>query len=200
MAGGPKTSPPSYEESCIKPSPGTCPLLQQPGPGNPYREIAVQRSMLFGFCPDPSDLTMNQDWAAVLMVKCHNVPGLMREGFHWDDVNVIKEEGYVDRDFTHARRRKDGKCWAGTRHYFLKDLQQPLRWVATIQVWALNLETLHQFDLNQLSRERSMQWATAFYPSGQYIFNWHYCSPAIRFNAICNDMPMEAWLQWPRKN
>ncbi|KAI1124550.1 hypothetical protein F5Y10DRAFT_284967 [Nemania abortiva] len=209
MAGGPETneaeietSPPSYEES--KPMPGTYPLLQQPGPvtrGNPYRESEQRCSLMFGFCPDPSDLTLNQDWAAVLMVKCRDVPCLMREGFYWDGANVIREEGYIDCDFTYALCRQDGKRWAGTRHYFLKDLQQPLRWVATIQVFALNPRTIYQFDLNQLSRERSMQWATAIHQSSEHlIYHWHHCSPAERFNAIYDNMPMEGWWPWPRKN
>ncbi|TRX93765.1 hypothetical protein FHL15_005441 [Xylaria flabelliformis] len=207
MAGGPETSPPSYEESRIKPMPGTYPPLQQqqPGPvtrGNTYRDSEQRCSMSFGFCPDPSDPTLNQDWGAVLMVKCRDVPCLMREGFHWDGANVIREEGYIDheRDFTCSHRRKDGKCWVSTRHYYLKDLQQPQRWVATIKVFALDPETVYQFDLiNRLSRE-SMQWATAInQSSGHYIYNWHYCTP-VRFNAIYDDMPMEGWWPWPRKN
>ncbi|KAI1735164.1 hypothetical protein F4680DRAFT_436153 [Xylaria scruposa] len=212
MAGAPdtheataeiETSPPSYEES--KPMPGTYPLLQQPGPvtsGNPYQESKERCSLSFGFCPDPSDPTPNQDWIALLMVKCRDVPCLMREGFHWDGANVIREEGYIDRDFTYARLRKDGKRWVGARHYFLKDLQQPSRWVATIKVFALNPGTLNQFDLNQLSRERSMQWAKASnnQSSEHYIYGWDYCSPTMWFNAIYDDMPMEGWWPWPRKN
>ncbi|KAI0185450.1 hypothetical protein EV127DRAFT_503013 [Xylaria flabelliformis] len=206
MAGGPEPSPPSYEESRIKPMPGTYPPppLPQPGPvtrGNTYRESEGRCSMSFGFCPDPSDRTLNQDWAAVLMVKCRDVPCLMREGFHWDGANVIREEGYIDHDFSDSHRRKDGKCWASTRHYYLKDLQQPQRWVATIKVFALKPETVYRFDLlNQLSRE-SMQWATAINSSsGYYIYNWHYCNPTGRFNAIYDDMPMKGWWPWPRKS
>ncbi|KAJ8124449.1 hypothetical protein O1611_g9191 [Lasiodiplodia mahajangana] len=208
MAGGPETneaeietSPPSYEES--KPMPGTYPLLQQPGPvtrGNPYRESEQRCSLQFVFCPDPSDMSMNQDWAALLIVKCHDVPCLMREGFHWDGANVIREEGYIDCDFTYARRRQDRRRWANTRHYFLKDLQLPSRWVATIKVWGLNPGTTCQFDLNQLSRERSMQWAAATNQSGHSIYHWHYCSSILRFNAIYDNMPMEGWWPWPRNN
>ncbi|KAI0871589.1 hypothetical protein GGS24DRAFT_53759 [Hypoxylon argillaceum] len=210
MAGGPetdeatdeiKTSPPSYEESRINPMPGMYPLLQQPVTrGSPYQESKLRPSISFGFCPNPSDLTRNQAWGALLMVKCDDVPRLMREGFHWDGANVIREEGYIDRDFRYAHRRKDGKRWASTRHYYLQDLQQPPRWVATIKVFALNPGTVCQFDLNQLSRE-SMQWATALNPfSRHHIYNWDSWSPAVRFNAIYDDMPMEGWWPWPRKN
>ncbi|KAI1748853.1 hypothetical protein F4782DRAFT_550357 [Xylaria castorea] len=197
-----ETSPPSYEDTCVEPMPGTYPLPQQPGPttsGNSYRENEQHRSILFLFCPDPSDISLNQDWVAVLTVKCRDVPRLMREGFFWDSANVIREEGYVDQDFTYAYCRQGRKRWAGTRHYFLKDLQQPLRWVATIEIFALNLRTLYQFDLNRLSREKT-QSAAAINESGHHIYNWQCGCPGVWYNVVYDDTPMEGWWPWPRKN
>ncbi|TRX96170.1 hypothetical protein FHL15_002894 [Xylaria flabelliformis] len=197
-----EASPPSYEDICPRPMPGTYLLPAQPGlaiSGKSYRENEQRLSMSFGFCPDPSNVSLNQDWVAILMVKCHNVPRLMREGFHWDAANVIREEAYVDQDFTFARFRQDRKCWAGTRHYFLKDLQQPPRWIATIEVFALNQTTLFQFKLNKLSRETT-KWATANNQSGHQIYHWHRGFPDSWFNVVYDDMPMEGWWPWPKRN
>ncbi|KAF2972296.1 hypothetical protein GQX73_g1304 [Xylaria multiplex] len=197
-----ETSPPSYEDTRIMSIPGAYPLSQQPGPatsGKSYRENKERRSMLFSFCPNPSDLSLNQDWVAVQMVKCCDVPRLMREGFYWDGANVIREEGFVDGDFTYIDRRQDRKRWAGNRHYFLKDLQEPPRWISTIEVFALNWSTLYRFNLNQLSRE-NMRSLTAVNQSGDVIYRWKNGLPQLWFNAVYDDMPLKGWWPWPRKN
>ncbi|KAI0550757.1 hypothetical protein F4679DRAFT_583128 [Xylaria curta] len=154
--------------------------------------------MSFGFCPDPSNMFLAQDWIAVLMVKSHDVPRLMREGFYWDSANVIREEGYIDQDFTVAGYRQDRKYWSGTRHYFLKDLQQPPCWIAPIEVFALNSTTLYQFDLSRSSRENT-QWAAAINQSGHQIYHWHYRFPGSWFNVAYDNMPVEGWWPWPKK-
>ncbi|KAH8166999.1 hypothetical protein CIB48_g1209 [Xylaria polymorpha] len=164
MAGGPEITgtmaapeilPPSYEDTHVTPLPRMCP--QEPVPatsGKSYRNYEHRLSVSFGFCPNPADWSLNQTWVAVLLVKCPDVPRLMREGFHWGRANVMREEGYMDQDFTYARCRQDNQRWAGTRHYFLKDTEQPLRWMAAIAVFALHVETLYQFDLNRISTKR----------------------------------------------
>ncbi|KAI8948975.1 hypothetical protein F4801DRAFT_603827 [Xylaria longipes] len=136
--------------------------------------------------------------AALLLIKCFNVPRLMREGLYWDDENVVREEGYLDKDFTNSYRN-NGKNWSGTRHYFLKDLRKPPLWTATIKVFALSNETLHRFDLNQLSPD-NMQYARATNLSRQNIYYWEYGSPEKCFNAIYDDLPMEGWWPWPKGN
>ncbi|KAI0435938.1 hypothetical protein F4803DRAFT_573318 [Xylaria telfairii] len=167
--------------------------------GQSYLENEQRHSISFGFCPDPTDRTFNQDWAAVLMVKCSDVPRIMREGFHWGSDNVIKEEGYMDEDFTCAYIRYDGKRWAGTRHYFLKDLQQPLRWTGTIKVFALQPETLFRFNLGRLS-SKTMQWAAAINKSGHRIYNWVYGVPKGSYNLVYDNMAMKGSWPWPRMN
>ncbi|KAI0414472.1 hypothetical protein F5X98DRAFT_377792 [Xylaria grammica] len=195
------TLPPLYEDTRIKPVPGTYPLLQ-PVPaisGKSYLENEQPRSMKFAFCPNPSDESLNQDWVAAPLVKCSDVPRLMREGFHWDWANVVREEGWFDYDFTEALNRQDGKPWARARHYVIKDLQKPLRWIATLKVFALKEVTAHQFDLNQLSRG-NVYWAAAYNLSHHRIYNWLCNSPDDWFNVIYDDTPMEGWWPWPRKN
>ncbi|GAW24447.1 hypothetical protein ANO14919_140310 [Xylariales sp. No.14919] len=72
----------------------------EPGPatgGRFYKEDEQRPSIVFKLCPNPTKLwnIKYQDWIAYMDVKCSDVPRLMREGFHWDDSNVIKEEGYL---------------------------------------------------------------------------------------------------------
>ncbi|KAI1748553.1 hypothetical protein F4782DRAFT_550539 [Xylaria castorea] len=190
-------APPSYKSISSLPYRAQ----RHPGPatsGTFYHRDVQHCTMSMAFCPDPSQVPTNQDWAAVLMVKCCDIPRLMREGFHWDSSNIIKEEGYVDTDFSNAYRRSDG-IWSGTRHYFLRDLQQPPLWIATIELFAPKTETLYRFDLNILSRE-NMRCTNAKSQSGHAIYCWAYGLPELSFNAIYGEMPMEGWWPWPRNN
>ena len=73
----------------------------RPGPamgGCFYKDDPQHPSLIFTFCPDPCrhDSLRCQDWVAVLEVKCPDIPRLMREGFHWNTSNVIKEESYIE--------------------------------------------------------------------------------------------------------
>jgi hypothetical protein len=51
-------------------------------------------------------------WAAILSVKCQDMPRLMRDGFFWSADNVVPEEGcmpttrpeWVAKGFEHTRR------------------------------------------------------------------------------------------------
>jgi hypothetical protein len=126
----------------------------------------------------------------------------MREGFYWDTANVIPEEGYVTFDGENPKRvRWYGKKYAGTRHYFLKDLQQPLRWMATIEVLVVDYYALCQFDLSQLCRERIRLGSALSQASpDHYIWKYRYDQvPWGCFNLVYGDMPMEGWWPWPRK-
>ncbi len=229
----------------------------EPGPamgGSFYREDEQRPSMVFKFCPDPSKpyRVMDHDWLAGLEVKCPDVPRLMREGFHWDADNVVREEGYLEineEEPTEAGVRRtestrwydlhqprlwiasllglmrEGFHWGaptvikdggylginkegprqagvrrieGTRWYFLKDLHQPPRWIASLAVRAVDVRILYNFDLCQLSREliRSV-WASNQFQ--QAIYGYESYRPTVRFNMIYDKMPMEGWWPWPRK-
>ncbi|KAI3316955.1 hypothetical protein HD806DRAFT_551239 [Xylariaceae sp. AK1471] len=198
-----QTAPPPYEATS-----GQLLDIHQdqpaPGPatsGSFYREDEQPVSIIFKFCPDPAKFLCQQDWSAELFVKCRDVPRLMREGFYWDAANVIREEGYLVLDQL-GSIRKDGKKYAGTRHYFLKDLQRPPRWIATIELHAVHFHTLTRFDLGQqLTQERiRLANATSQASSQHYIWRYHHQLPPEEcFNVIYGDMPMEGWWPWPRK-
>ncbi|KAI0413168.1 hypothetical protein F5X98DRAFT_391204 [Xylaria grammica] len=140
-------------------------------------------------------------------VKCSDVPRLMREGFHWDDSNVIKEEGYLQYGKTNA----DANSWdlLSTIWYFLADIDQPRRWIACLAVKALNDNTLYNFNLSQLSRE-TIRSVSASNQDRQHIYGYISFTPAdklsntaesamLGFNMIYDKMPMEGFWPWPRE-
>ncbi|KAI1359289.1 hypothetical protein F5Y08DRAFT_344855 [Xylaria arbuscula] len=121
-------------------------------------------------------------------------PRLMREGFHWDTSNVIREEGYFDKDFYEWRDRKQ---WSSCRHYFLRDLKEPPLWIATMRFVAVSDVIISVFNLNELSRA-NIRLASAYNQSGQLIYHYHHENTFRRCNTIYDDMPMEGWWPWPR--
>ncbi|KAI0548049.1 hypothetical protein F4679DRAFT_597097 [Xylaria curta] len=188
-----KAAPPPYEETSSLPHQ----VQRQPGPamsGKFYRDDEQRCSMWMAFYPDLSKDITKQDWAAILKVKCSYIPRLMREGFYWNDANVVREDGYVDLNPTN----RYSKNWSGIRHYFLRDLQQPPLWIATVEILAVNKEILCRFDLNQLSRKKMHQ-AGATSQYGHMVYSWVYGYPQTSFNAIYDDRPMKGWWPWPRK-
>ncbi|KAI0452878.1 hypothetical protein F5B21DRAFT_515718 [Xylaria acuta] len=183
-----------------------------PGPatgGRFYKEDKQRPSLVFKFCPDPSRfLTPScQDWVAFLEVKCVDVPRLMREGFHWDASNVIKEEGYIE----YGKKNPNINAWtvASARWYFLTDTHQPRRWIASLDVRASDVNILYNFNLSQLSRElvrsvwaenrnRQQIYGYRSYTRRDRLYNAAE-SPMIGFNMIYDKMPMEGFWPWPRK-
>ncbi|KAI1181581.1 hypothetical protein F5B17DRAFT_444896 [Nemania serpens] len=184
----------------------------EPGPatgGRFYNEDKQPPSVMFKLCPDPTRLwhCKYQDWVAFLEVKCFDVPRLMREGFRWDASNVIREEGYIEGGQQGPTREPVTSAFK--RWYFLTDLQQPRRWIASLNIRALDVNTLYNFDLSHLSRER-IRSATAenhyqrlIYQYQSYTFPDKSCgaveSPMTGFNTIYDKMPMEGFWPWPRR-
>ncbi|KAI1145182.1 hypothetical protein F4825DRAFT_467551 [Nemania diffusa] len=200
----PAPPPPAYEAINSHPP--------EPGPatgGRFYNEDKQNPSIHFKFCPDPSKIFSLRagDWAASLQVKCSDVPRLMREGFHWNASNVIKEDGYIEN-------RRDGHksdAWesAPTRWYFLADTCQPRRWTASLMVKASDVNILYNFDVSQLSRE-VVRYVQAVNQEKQEIYSYQAYTaadkstntaeaPMIGFNMIYDKMPMEGFWPWPRK-
>ncbi|KAI0104270.1 hypothetical protein GGR51DRAFT_572733 [Nemania sp. FL0031] len=175
---------------------------QQPGPatsGQWYWKDKRRQTIKFIYCADPSRDWNTQAWAAYLLVKCSDVPRLMREGFYWDSGNSVHEDGYIGSKIPSniPLFRRQGEPWAFTRHYFLRDLKHPERWIATIEVYAVHLETLSHFDLSQLS-PGTVRLGTAYSELGKDIYQYYYGRPQLCFNAIYDDMPMEGQWPWPR--
>ncbi|KAI1159837.1 hypothetical protein F5B18DRAFT_664245 [Nemania serpens] len=176
--------------------------------GRFYKEDKQPPSVKFRFCPDPTRLWhfKYQDWIAFLEVKCSDVPRLMREGFHWDTSNVIKEEGYIERG--KPGPNSNAQTSVPARWYFLTDIHQPRRWIASLNVRALDINVLYNFNLSQLSPEL-IRAASALNQDQQLIYEYRsytfpdkFCnadeSPMTGFNMIYDKMPMEGFWPWPR--
>ncbi|KAI1821103.1 hypothetical protein F4861DRAFT_486907 [Xylaria intraflava] len=175
----------------------------QPGPalnGKFYHDDKRAPSMTFIFGPAPFFPETIQEWAALMTVKCNDVPYFMREGFYWDESNVVREEGYMDSDFKNSHRLLLGnRTWYGTRHYFLQDMQQqPPSWIATIEVFAMRCETLARFSLDRLSFQ-ALRIAGAQSRDGKDIYSYLHDRPDRCFNMIYDDMPLRGRWPWPRK-
>lgn len=203
-----KASPPPYEVytpnrgNRLSPAPNSH-NQQQPEPatnGRVFREDVHLQVIKFFFSPNPSISWSAQDWGAVLFVNCSDVPRLMREGLYWDTDNVIKRDGYVrpNPNLYNSSFRQDGKLWVGIRYYFLRDLQRPPRWTASIEVYSSSYRALYRFDLSQLSRKKIIS-GVALNQSRELIYEYHHGQPQRCYNAIYNKMPMKGQWPWPRE-
>ncbi|KAI1827653.1 hypothetical protein F4861DRAFT_549840 [Xylaria intraflava] len=188
-----QTLPPSYEASDAN---DINEQRHQPAiTRNFYHEDRMPESIQFTFYPNPDKHWRTQEWLATIMIKCDDVPRLMREGFFWNDANVVKEDGFINEDTKNGPIQADKKAWRTTRHYFLQDLHQPRRWTAKIEVFGLRDEALFHFDLRQLRRERIRE-GYAVNRHGEAIYVYHHGVPQRCFNAIYDDLLMPG--QWPR--
>ncbi|KAI6082208.1 hypothetical protein F4821DRAFT_247700 [Hypoxylon rubiginosum] len=138
-------------------------------------------------------------------VRCSDVPLLMQEGFHWSTANVIREEGFINDispDLRHLKLRYLGNpnhpCTT-TRYWFLRDLQQPPRWTARLQVHAPNYEILSGIRLENWTIDM-VRIALAYDCSGKLIYQFNTSKPRSHFNAIYDDMPLLGWWPWPKEN
>jgi hypothetical protein len=166
--------------------------VKPPGPATNgrfyYKDERIQ-SVMFDFRPDPPGLSLDHQWAALLSIKCDDVPRLMRDGFFWSEDNLIPEEGYIDYSVKGRYYR---------RHYFLEDKKKRRLWIANIIVKAPSVEAIFRFDLGQLSIE-NMQKAGAISQNGYAIYGYHYNFPSLCFNAIYDNMELPGWWPWPPK-
>ncbi|KAI0970657.1 hypothetical protein F4678DRAFT_435865 [Xylaria arbuscula] len=176
--------------------------LPDPGPGTSgrfFREDERKTSITFYIAPNPNKplVFKSQEWLGSLEVKCQDVPRLMRDGFHWDISNVIKEEGYVEH---HVTSRITREYRLHRRWYFLTDTHQPQRWIASLSIEALHQEVLDTIRLSQVSRER-IKYTRACNQDGKVIYEYAAQDskklPMLACNAIYDDMPMEGFWPWP---
>lgn len=139
-----------------------------------------------------------EPWAAVLEVKCRDVPRLMREGFFWSAENVLPEEGHISPESRHH--------WTALgclykRTWILADKSndgQTPRWVGRLEVTSPLLEVLSGFRTQHLSRNNICA-ATAWNALEQSIYNYDHQFPSDNYNCIYDDKPLKGWWPWPRK-
>lgn len=135
-------------------------------------------------------------WSASLIVKCRDVPRLMREGFFWSAENILPEEGYMSPSTT---REWSDMGFDHKRVWRLVDKangETPL-WVAELEVMSHSVTTLSGFQLHNLSRE-IVHRADAWNAERQLVYHFESYSPMDCFNCIYDDMPLQGWWPWPR--
>ncbi|KAI0380108.1 hypothetical protein F5Y04DRAFT_106348 [Hypomontagnella monticulosa] len=140
-----------------------------------------------------------QPWIGHILVKCPEIPKLMREGLFFDDANIIKEEGYFDFLETSEAVGQDGAEFIMIRHFFLTDLRLPPRWTANLKIYANAVGILHNFKVSRLSKDMiDAVWAWG--NGRKTIYHFDATNPLVCFNAIYDDMPLEGWWPWPKRD
>ncbi|KAI2630973.1 hypothetical protein GGR54DRAFT_179491 [Hypoxylon sp. NC1633] len=205
---GSRDLPPTYNDTvsqAISQGTATAQAHPSPGPateGSVYNSVPGDPSIRFWIHPFRCKDSLDQPWVGQIMVKCSDVPLLMREGFHWTVANIIKEEGYVEniRPQLADMRGYDTK-YRVTRYWFLQDLQQPPRWTASFQA--------HCWDTEVASKIRLEDWTTdmihsthAYGVSGKLIYRFYAMKGHMQYsiNVIYDSMPLEGWWPWPKKS
>ncbi|KAI0896278.1 hypothetical protein F4806DRAFT_496394 [Annulohypoxylon nitens] len=209
---GDRVAPPAYDNRHASLGNSGLPIPPPATDGKFYFKSKMKENIELCLCPRPP-LRPNgqagpgrQTWFARLNFKCDNVPQLMREGLHWSLDNVQWEDGYFDDEDEDDEIHDDvinDYIWehglTRTRHYFLRDLQVPRRWIAHLQVHAKHLRILSNLRLENLSPDNIFT-ANAWSNNGSKVI-YVYASHTLEnsYNAIYDDMPMGGWWPWPKK-
>ncbi|KAK4232910.1 hypothetical protein C8A03DRAFT_19908 [Achaetomium macrosporum] len=213
---------PSYESvvgssATATPSPGEAtgdakesghfPKQQQDAPTtkfSPYTKYGEGwGTLMLSMVPEPSVPVQRTEarttpWVATLIVKCEDMPRLMREGFFWLAENVVPEHGFLSDSLTRA--------WTagGYRHFRVWILAKTCspdetpRWVARLEVVAASIEPLSKFRVQDLSRENVLR-ANAWDTKKRCVYNYHCCDPDLNYNCIYDDKPLDGWWPWPKE-
>ncbi|EQB44876.1 hypothetical protein CGLO_16326 [Colletotrichum gloeosporioides Cg-14] len=136
-------------------------------------------------------------WIARLVVKTGNIVGLMKGGFHWSSKNVHSEASHLDRKVNDPELLQYGRKFSRT--YYLSDSHTPVSWTAKLEVAANEQSALARFKINDLELDH-IQKADAWNTNGQHIYHYHRHGQNNNFNAIYDDLPLEGWWPWPKKN
>ncbi|KAK9416593.1 hypothetical protein SUNI508_09699 [Seiridium unicorne] len=170
----------------------------QAGNGKLFAEYEAQTSTFLTIIPVAERMMSRQPWVGEMWIKCDDVPMLMREGLNITSANLVLEEGYIDLHQGPEEFRVQPD-WHLTRHFYLRDVEQePPRWVAILQAHSDSLTTLRGIRLDTISF-RNVNSAYAYGVSGKSVYQYTRWAPDEAFNAIYDDMPLEGWWPWPRR-
>ncbi|KAK1712655.1 hypothetical protein BDP67DRAFT_516440 [Colletotrichum lupini] len=137
-------------------------------------------------------------WEARFRVRAKDLPRLMREGLHWTVANIQREAGFFEHEAKELVMKQAG--WTCTRNYYLSDLSPDQNWSAKMIVCARDIQVLSQFDMAKLRPEQAytaIAWSS-FHPS-HFIYNFERLAPSRNYNSIYDDMPLEGWWPWPKR-
>ncbi|WYZ36047.1 hypothetical protein EsH8_X_000694 [Colletotrichum jinshuiense] len=190
----PNDAPPSYEEV------GQHPSRDQLFDSAEWEDVSPSLSILFAPTLDAALYGENgTEWSASLHVKVKDLPRLMREGFHWTLVNFHREASFFNKNISEPPLRQSG--WSCSRTYYLSDLDEDdPQWTAKLMVCARERQVLTRFRLVELRPELvfyTLAWNPECREQFYYTFDRH--DPEKNFNAIYDDMPLEGWWPWPKR-
>ncbi|ROT36807.1 hypothetical protein SODALDRAFT_335007 [Sodiomyces alkalinus F11] len=185
-------------------NPTTAPITARPG--------NLQLNIYPAGCLS-SDSTIAKEWGAawvaVMWLHTEDLARLMRDGFDWDESNVIKEAGFLTREY------KKKMPWWGPkpsyfsgdpeeflcRHFSLRSSEDDPSWTASLTVWFPTTitdptpEAVIRFRLADLHPENITS-AVATDDNGRTVYWFSWFRPNCRFiNCIYDDMPLRGW--WP---
>ncbi|KAK7212160.1 hypothetical protein V2G26_019338 [Clonostachys chloroleuca] len=141
-----------------------------------------------------------RDWYAALRLNAKNIPGLMRDGFHWSSANIVPGRGFIlldNRDLPREIGLGLTNC-NHTRTYKLKGNENTdTEWRGTLYVSAKKSCTITTFDLSWLTQDkiilvRAYDWNSR----PVYAYNWF--RDRENFNVVYEGMPLKGWWPWPK--
>ncbi|KAI1500404.1 hypothetical protein F5X99DRAFT_239047 [Biscogniauxia marginata] len=203
---GPQGLPPTYSEVADDTTNQSIAAVQTqptPGPagnGKFFDDVPGKPSITFWIDGDPDEDDQHQPWFGQIIVKCDDVPLLMREGFQWTTENIIREEGFIEniRPQLAGLGKPNCPCTI-TRNWFLRDLQQPSRWTAHLQVHARDVETVSRIRLDSWTTDM-VRLVTAAGLSDKIIYHFDAKKPLYAYNVIYDDMPLKGWWPWLKQD
>lgn len=177
--------------------------------GNAYTRGPERSSLGLIFHPVPTASRCHQPWIGVMFVKCTDIPRLMRDGFNWDDSNVLREEGSYESNVKapyfcvqHGTATLTGwnQSWTHLRQFILRDTQnQPPLWVAHLDVYASELRILRGVNLDLLTT-KNIAMTSARGLSGNKIYHYRAWKMEQCYNVVYDDLVMPGFWPWPGKN
>ncbi|KAI0150265.1 hypothetical protein GGR57DRAFT_504604 [Xylariaceae sp. FL1272] len=173
-----------------------------PTGGRFYYDDERPISLGIDFSPDPFRDYFGQKWYGGMLVKCKDISCLMREGFHWDISNIVREESYIQNTPEYDWAGESGSL--KTKNYFLRDKNTPSRWVAILNIRAVSIDVLQRFRPSLLSRANILQ-TLGSDQSGNHVYYYSAGNPHHRlydcnFNTIYDDRALQGWWPWPRED
>ncbi|KAF6829124.1 hypothetical protein CPLU01_08137 [Colletotrichum plurivorum] len=124
----------------------------------------------------------------------------MREGFFWNEDNVIPERSYIDNSHDHHMEGHDLHC---KRVWTLVDLSPEHLWHTELTVWGPDIQTLARFRVSDLqtyivysAMVKAPREACNTHRRTIYLYDEN--RPERCINTIYDDLPLEGWWPWPK--
>lgn len=124
----------------------------------------------------------------------------MHWGFDWSPANIEKGEDDLDLDLESATAPKPvywgkdaPKKWNHVRTHTLRDHSENGAWFASLHVFAMEAETLENFDFKLLSM-KTLRRQVAYDWNREVVYSAHQ-SDKTAYNTIAKQTPVGWWLR-----